>query len=89
MMMHKLFGVIAWIFLILSALSLAVFAVGTFGLFGSEATPFAPVFLAILGQPWVRLVDFFPPSFIPWATAAAPLLNAGILFLIARLFKSV
>jgi hypothetical protein len=81
--MKNTIHIIAWIFLILSVLALAIFLIGYFGLFGTERTPFAAVFLAILGQPWVQLVGYFPQSLLPWASAATPFINSAILFWIA------
>jgi hypothetical protein len=83
MKMRQLLLVIAWVFLVLAVLALAVFLLGNFGMFGTEKDPLAGVFLIILGQPWVRWVDQLPQGLWPWASAVAPFLNAAILFLLA------
>jgi hypothetical protein len=59
----------------LYALALALFAVGTLGLFGQPAGPLAAVFLIPLGLPWIYMVDVLPDTVRPWAAALAPLVN--------------
>jgi hypothetical protein len=73
-----------WIALYLGALGL--FLVGTVGLFGSEPTPLAGVFLVPLGLPWTRFVDAFPEPLWPWLGAAAPLVNIALLYGLQRAF---
>ena len=68
-----------WIFVCLYGLALLLWLVGSFGLFGSPKGPMAGVFVVILGQPWVRLVDLLPGWLWPWAAALTPALNAVII----------
>lgn len=70
------------IFLVLYVVSLALFAIGALGLFGSERDPLAAVFLVPLGLPWNRLVDLFPQALGPWLAATAPLANLFVIWLI-------
>jgi len=62
-------------------LALALFAIGTFGLFGNKLSPLAGVYLLPLGLPWNMMLDPFPESAWPWLAASAPLVN-----LVLRLF---
>jgi hypothetical protein len=71
-------------FSVLYLLALAVFVVGTFGLFGQETDPLAGVFLIPLGLPWNRMIDVFPEPLWPWLAAAAPAVNLGVLWLLCR-----
>lgn len=77
-------GVLA-AFLLLYVLSLILFVIGTFGLFGSPKGPLAGVFLVILGLPWTPLLDFVPDSFGLWTGLLVPALNAVALALVCRL----
>lgn len=86
--MRKFVFIFSWLFLVLSVLAFSVFLIGNFGLFGVDKDPLSGVFLIVLGQPWVRLVNLLPESLWPWASATAPFLNSAILFLLAsRLAK--
>jgi hypothetical protein len=77
------------VFALLYASAIALLLIGTFGWFGNERDPLAGVFLAPLGWPWNRLVDFAPESLWPWLAAAAPVVNLAILALLCRLrFRS-
>jgi hypothetical protein len=69
-------------------LALALFGVGTFGLFGSETGPLAGVFLVPLGLPWNMMLDVFPEPALPWLAASAPLANLLLIFAICRLFDA-
>lgn len=72
-------------FVVLYALALLLFLVGTFGLFGSPQGPLAGVFVVILGLPWTTVLDAVPGFLRPWAAALAPALNAGILAVVCRM----
>jgi hypothetical protein len=72
-------------FCLLYALALLVWAMGTFGWFGTEKDPLSGVFLIILGQPWARWVDVLPEAIWPLGGILAPAINASILFAICRL----
>ena len=71
------------IFATLYLLALALWLIGTLGLFGQEQDPLSGVFLILLGQPWVRLVDLLPERIWPIASALMPAINAGILYALA------
>jgi len=71
-------------FTILYGIALALYVIGTFGLFGSERGPLAGVFLIPLGLPWNRFLDSLPEASWPWFGALAPTLNIVILGLVCR-----
>lgn len=80
----------AWagaIFVAAYLFALAIFLIGTFGLFGEERDPLAGVFLVPLGLPWNRATDLLPEASWPWLAAAAPLLNLGILAAVCRVLR--
>jgi len=60
---------------VLYLVALALFVVGTFGLFGAAQDPISGVFLIPMGWPWFLLVENAPEFSWPWLTAAAPILN--------------
>jgi len=66
--------------------ALAIYVIGTFGLFGEERDPLSGVFLVPLGLPWNRFVDVFPEPLWPWLAVAAPLLNLLILAVLSKAF---
>lgn len=66
------------------AFALAIYLIGTFGLFGQVRDPLAGVFLVPLGLPWNRAIDSLPEATWPWLAAAAPLINLGILATLCR-----
>jgi hypothetical protein len=67
------------------ALALALFLIGTLGLFGQERDPLSGVFLLPLGLPWVWATGRLPDGLIrATAAAGAPLVNLGILALVCR-----
>jgi hypothetical protein len=78
---------VVWLFAILYAGALALLAVGTFGLFGSERDPLAGVFLIPLGMPWNGLIDLAPEALWPWLAMAAPAVNLAILWGACRWFR--
>ena len=69
-------------------LALAVFLVGTFGLFGNERDPLSGVFLLPLGWPWIWCIDWAPVRIRPWLAATAPALNLAILYFACRLYRA-
>lgn len=71
-------------FLVLYALALLLFAIGTFGLFGSPQGPLAGVLVVVLGLPWSPMLDAVPDPLRAGVAALAPALNAGILALLCR-----
>jgi len=81
-------GVCRWgvrLFAIAYAGALAIYAIGTLGLFGQPRDPLSAVFLIPLGWPWNRTVDLAPEPLWPWLAAAAPLLNLLALAALCRL----
>lgn len=79
---------VIWGFVTLYGCALAIFLIGNFGLFGTQADPLAGVYLVITGQPWNQLVDFLPEALWPWAASAAPLLTVALLVSICRCLGS-
>lgn len=65
--------------LVLYLAALALLAVGSLGLFGSERDPLAAVFLILIGLPWNLFIDRLPEASHPWLAGAAPLLNIVLL----------
>jgi hypothetical protein len=60
-------------------IALAIFAVGTFGLFGAARDPLSGVFLLPLGLPWSRLLDGVAQSGGPWVAILSPIINLAIM----------
>jgi hypothetical protein len=86
--MSKLMLWLARIWTLLFAVALALFLIGTFGLFGSDTGPLAGVFLVPLGLPWIRFVDIFPETLWPWLAAITPLANITIFYGLHRFFRN-
>jgi hypothetical protein len=76
--------ILLFVFIGLYVLALALFAIGTFGLFGSESGPLAGAFLAPLGLPWNMMLDVFPEAALPWLASASPLVNVCIIYAACR-----
>ena len=68
----------------LYVMALALYAIGTFGLFGSSPGPLAGVFLLPLGLPWTLLDGGMPDPMLPWFGALAPMLNIALIALLCR-----
>lgn len=77
--------ILLFVFIALYAMALALFVIGTFGLFGSESGPLAGIFLVPLGLPWIMMLDVFPDAAMPWLGAATPLVNLCIIYAACRL----
>ena len=80
-------GVWGWLALgfgLLWLAALALFVIGTFGLFGSPSGPLAGVFLLPLGLPWTLATGGLPETIRPWAAALAPGINLALLVWMAR-----
>lgn len=75
-------------FCALYVMALALLALGTFGLFGSEKDPLAGVFLIPLGLPWNLWLDGLHDSMRPWFAAAAPLGNVLVIWMLCRFTRS-
>lgn len=71
-------------FLVAYLLALALLAVGHFGLFGQEKDPLSAVFVILLGQPWIQLVDYLPESLRMGAAVLSPVLTICLLFALCR-----
>ncbi len=71
-------------FAVVYLLALAIFLIGTFGLFGQERDPLSAVFLLPIGLPWIYYLDAIPDAARAWVGAAAPLLNLIILGALCR-----
>jgi hypothetical protein len=69
----------------LYVVALALFGIGTFGLFGSDPGPLAGIFLMPLGLPWNMMLDAFPAPALPWLAASAPTVNLLLLWGMCRL----
>ncbi len=72
-------------FFVLYMFALAIFLVGTFGLFGQEQDPLSAVFLLPIGLPWIFILDSIPDPARAWVGAATPLLNLIILVVLCRI----
>ncbi len=84
-MMVKAFRIAALLLALCWVVALALFFIGTFGLFGQEATPLAAVFLIPLGLPWTILFGDLADWVGPPLVILAPLLNIAILVGLAEL----
>jgi cytochrome b561 len=73
-------------FCMLYVFALAIFLIGTFGLFGQDRDPLSGVFLIPLGKPWNHIVDAFPEVLWPWLAVGAPAVNLLILSVLHRFF---
>lgn len=82
--MRRICHAVAFLFAGLYILALALFGIGTLGLFGSEPGPLAGVFLVPLGLPWNQMLDVFPVAALPWLAASAPLANLILLWALCR-----
>ncbi len=72
------------IFALLYLLALALLAIGSFGLFGSERDPLSGVYLVLLGMPWPLLLGGLPEPLLPWLGALAPALNLLLIGALCR-----
>lgn len=79
MIQPGVWGWLAAIFALLWLIALALFVIGTFGLFGSPSGPLAGVFLLPLGLPWNLALDWLPEPARPWAAALTPGINLLLL----------
>jgi hypothetical protein len=78
---------VIWVFAALYMLALALFLIGTFGLFAQAQDPLSGVFLLPLGLPWVKFVDLAPEPAWPWLIALAPALNFAIIFALCKALR--
>ncbi|MEM9107496.1 MAG: hypothetical protein AAGC96_17750 [Pseudomonadota bacterium] len=79
---------VLWIYSISYLLALFVFAVGIFGWFGANPDPLSGVYLVLIGQPWIYLVDVFPETAWPIAAALTPAINLMILMVLCRIVRT-
>jgi len=83
--MPRIFRLLFWLIAGLYVIALLLFAVGTFGWFGQERDPLAPVFLVPLGLPWNRWLGGATDGLGPFLAAISPMVNLLIIRFIARL----
>jgi hypothetical protein len=77
------------IFGLIYVLALALFLIGTVGLFGADPDPLSGVYLIPLGLPWVRMVDVFPEPMWPFLGVACPAINLALLWILCRFLRRV
>lgn len=82
--MHRFCSLVVYGLTALYLVALALFLVGTFGLFGQTSDPLAGVFLIPLGLPWNMLSDHIGEPFKPVFAALAPVINILILRVLCR-----
>ena len=70
-------------FVLIYALALLLFLIGTFGWFGQDRDPLAGIFLMPIGMPW-NFVAYRLGIFGPVVPLLAPAVNAGILYWLWR-----
>jgi hypothetical protein len=78
MTVHKALTGFFWLLLIAYLAALALFLIGTFGMFGQEADPLSGIFLIPLGFPWFLIGEYFTDAVRPWIAALAPIVNLAI-----------
>ena len=71
-------------FALLYAIALGLWAIGNWGLFGSERGPLAGVFLVPLGWPWNRLLDSAGDSWRLMLGILSPAVNLLLLLVLCR-----
>lgn len=76
--MRKLWTWLFWTLAALYAIALALFIIGTFGLFGQVPDPLSGIFLLPLGVPWYMLGNGLSDPARPWIAVLAPLINLAI-----------
>ena len=76
---------VIWTLFVLWMLALALYAIGTWGLFGQEPDPLSGVYLVLLGFPWTTLVDVLPEAAWPVAAALTPGVNVLVFWILCRL----
>jgi len=76
-----------WGFALAYLTALALFLVGTFGLFGAERDPLSGVFLMPLGFPWTRVTGRAPESLRPWLAILTPAANLLVLIVLCRVLN--
>ncbi len=85
--MQTICTIIVAAFAIAYLIALALFIIGTYGLFGSPSGPLAGVFLVPLGVPWIFMLDGVSESLKPWVGVLAPGANLALLWLICRTLR--
>jgi hypothetical protein len=73
-----------WLFAALYGVALAVWVIGTFGLFSQEPDPLSGIFLVPLGMPWGLLIDLASEPLWPWLAVLAPVINLALIYWICR-----
>lgn len=82
--MGRLCRIITSVFAVLYLLALALWAIGTFGLFGQEADPLSAVFLVLLGWPWTLVLEQVLGVAGVWTAVVAPLFNLLLIIGLCR-----
>ncbi|EPX85038.1 hypothetical protein [Salipiger mucosus] len=72
------------LFAALYLMALAIFAIGSWGLFGQARDPLAGVYLVPLGWPWNLAIDVLPEAAWPWLAALAPVVTLAVLAWLCR-----
>jgi hypothetical protein len=85
--MQTICTIIVAAFAIAYLIALALFIIGTYGLFGSPSGPLAGVFLVPLGVPWIFMLDGVSESLKPWVGILAPGINLALLWLICKALR--
>ena len=73
-----------WVFTLLWAGAVFIFATGTFGWFEQPRDPLSGVFLLPLGIPWIFVVELAPETTRPVLAILAPSVNLAILLVLCR-----
>jgi hypothetical protein len=72
---------------LLYGLALLLWLAGIFGWLGIEQDSLSGIFLILLGQPWVRLVDFLPEAVWPLASALSPAISLVVIAAICKIVR--
>jgi hypothetical protein len=85
-MTFRIVRFVLWAFVLAYISAIAIYLIGTFGLFGEQKDPLSGVFLILLGQPWIMFSSVLPQGLLPWAGLLAPLLNVFLIWIALKFF---
>ena len=85
--MSTICTIVIGLFAVAYLIAVALFIIGTYGLFGSPSGPMAGIFLVPLGVPWIFLLDGVSENLKPWLGILAPGINLALLWLICRTLR--
>lgn len=85
--MRLICTIVIALFAVAYLIAVALFIIGTYGLFGSPSGPLAGIFLIPLGVPWIFLLDGVSENLKPWLGILAPGINLALLWLICRTLR--